>query len=225
MGNRPQQVGAKLFFFCFSQKLFCFINFSCLIFHAEGGGTGQNRNEVHDHKGEGISGHSKAELAKRISKQVIYEKNTDNTRDNTISVFVRVVGNHNNRQDVNQRHIGRTGRIDMVVDGRNPGSQRHGPNGKEQTEMGMKGMGARNSFHKIGEQFPDIIFQKQNLLWSDDQHFSSVFILKGPSVQQGTDGFIKMICIELFRWNSSLGKGSDHGQIPMSTQFFQQYGG
>ena len=101
----------------------------------------------------------------------------------------------------------------------------HGTDGKQQAEMGMKGMGARNSFYKIGEQFPNIIFQKQNLLWSDDQHFSSVFILKGPSVQQGTDGFIKMICIELFRWNSSLGKGSDHGQIPMSTQFFQQYGG
>ena len=136
-----------------------------------------------------------------------------------------MVGNHDNGQNVNQRHIGRSGGIDVVVQSGKSGGCRHGPNGKEQTEMGMKGMGARNPFYKIGEQFPDIIFQKQNLLWSDDQHFSSVFILKGPSVQQGTNGFIKMICVELFRWNSSLGKRSDHGQIPMNTQLFQQYAG
>ena len=136
-----------------------------------------------------------------------------------------MVGNHNNGQNVNQRYVGRSGGIDAMVQSGKSSGCRHGPNGKEQAEMGMKGMGARNPFYKISEQFPNVIFQKQNLLWSDDQHFSSVFILKGPSVQQGTDGFIKMICIELFRWDSSLGKGCDHGQIPMSIQLFQQYAG
>ena len=132
-----------------------------------------------------------------------------------------MVGNHNNGQNVNQRYVGRSGGIDAMVQSGKSGGCRHGPYGKEQAEMGMKGMGAGNPFHEIREQFPDIISQMVFLLCSDNEHFSSVFIPERLPMQQGTDGFIKMICVELFRGDSSLGKRCDHGQIPMSIQFFQ----
>ena len=63
----------------------------------------------------------------------------------------------------------------------------HGTDGKQQAEMGMKGMCLRDRIHKPGKSIPYKIFQSRS---SYDQHFSAKFILVGSLLQDRADRLI-----------------------------------
>ena len=96
----------------------------------------------------------------------------------------------------------------------------HGSYGKQETEMRMKGMGTGDHLHKAGKQVPDIVFQNSSPLY--DKHFSPVFILVDGTVQQGTDGFIQPVGVELLVRKLCFGRICNKGQAAPFGHSFQK---
>ena len=158
VGDCPQKIGPQLLLLCFHNQFFIGFDSGSLVLRMKSCGACHDGNEIHDNKGERVSAHGKVKLVKGISVQVVNAKNTENCSKNPIAVFVRITGNENDRQDIDQADIGGAGRMNPVVQSSQKGGSTGGTDGKKQTEVGVECMFGSDRLYKAGKKVPDIFF-------------------------------------------------------------------
>ena len=163
VGDGPQKVGPELFFFRFHDQLFIFFDTGRLFFCMKGSGAGHDGDKIHHQEGKRITGHGKIKLMKRIGIQIVNAENTENRGQDAVAVFVRITGDQDDRQDIDQADIGHAGGVDPVIEGREQRCGGRGADGEQQAEMRMEGVSRGEGIHEPGKTIPDVFSHKRLL--------------------------------------------------------------